>query len=389
MGIARCFRREIGRLYANKALLIATFGVPLFSAIFLATLFGNGEMADIPIGVIDNDFSHTSRSIIQTIDASAELSVAHRFDSPEEALDAIRRGEIFGLVVVPRGSGEDIASGRACTLPYYFHYAYLSIGATVESTLNTILTSISFTPAISTASALGISRGVVESALTPLNGNVIPLFNPTLSYSTYLSIPFCFIMLQIIVMLTAIYTLGSDIEGRQGKEWLGSGSTIMGALIGKSLPYILIFGTTSMVALWLLREVSSTPFLGPTTNLAFYALLLIVASWSLGLFIYALFPRMSLSISFISMLGSLGATLCGVTFPLASLNSQFRLLAELLPIRHFTLLMEGLSFEERLTHNHPWHLLILILFILLPLLTARRLRRIVTSRQYEKRTLLD
>ena len=163
----------------------------------------------------------------------------------------------------------------------------------------------------------------------------------------------------------------------------------MGALIGKSLPYFLIFGTTTMVALWLLREVGSIPLLGPTTDLALYALLLIVASWSLGLFVYALFPRMSLSISFISMLGSLGATLCGVTFPLADLDSPFRLLAELLPIRHFTLLMEGLSFEERLTHNHPWHLFILILFILLPLLTARRLRRIVTSRQYEKRTLLD
>ena len=103
-------------------------------------------------------------------------------------------------------------------------------------------------------------------------------------------------------------------------------------------------------------------------------MLLVGASMALALFIYGLVPVMGVAMSLVSMVGSLGATLSGVTFPTEAMYPLFDHLARLLPVRHFTLLMQSEGFM------YNWqHIVVLLLFLLLPLLTMERLRRSLTK----------
>ena len=64
--------------------------------------------------------------------------------------------------------------------------------------------------------------------------------------------------------------------------------------------------------------------------------LFVIATQALGLFIFSLFPAVSLVISVVSMVGSLGATLSGVTFPVSNMYPLVRDVSYLFPVRHFT-----------------------------------------------------
>ena len=56
------------------------------------------------------------------------------------------------------------------------------------------------------------------------------------------------------------------------------------------------------------------PFQGSWWLMNIMTVLFIIATQALGLFLFSLFPAISLVISVVSMVGSLGATLSGVTF---------------------------------------------------------------------------
>lgn len=382
--LRRVLWRELGIISRRPLLWIVTLGVPLFSALLMATIFGSGQMSELPIGVIDNDFSTSSRALVRTIDSSPTLSVTHHFTEPSEALVAMRRGEIYGYVVIPRHFAQDMTSGRRVEIPYYYHYALLSVGAQVESTLRTLLTMATLKPLILTAQEMATSERVAEEFLAPLSTSPYPLGNPQLDYHTYLSEPFFFVMLQIVVMLTVVYVVGSEMESGSAKDWLNvAQGNMFVALVGKLLPYTTAFAATSLAGLCIIYLPSPPSEHIVLLWLAVATIGLVVASVALALFLFSLFPAMGFVISAVSMVGSLGATLSGVTFPLASMYPIFRYLALALPIRHFTLISQNLLYTEGNMSAVWWNVALLVGFTLLPLLTIQRLKRAICSGKYE------
>ena len=375
--------REVGIIARRPLIWIATIAIPLFSALFMTTVFGSGAMRNIPIGVVDEDFTTLSREIIRTIDSSPTLCVAHHYTSSTEALAAIHARDIYGYIVLPHNLTRDMVRGSQATIPYYYHYAFMSIGAQVESTLRTLLTMASLEPMVIMAREEGVSESQMQTFLEPLSSDTHPLGNPSLDYRTYLSEPFFFVMFQIVILITTVYILGS--ERTHGREWLDTAEgDILTALVGKLAPYALAFMASGLAALYILYGISPAWAYGSLWGLVGAMVGLVVASLSLALFLYSLFPSMALILSAVSIIGSLGATLSGVTFPIASMYPLFRYVALALPIRHFTLIVQHQLYTEGGYEAVWWHAAALGMFCLLPLLTATRLRNAITSGNYEK-----
>jgi ABC-2 type transport system permease protein len=346
----------------------------------MSTIFGSGAMQNIDIGVVDEEFTATSRSIIRTIDSSPTLAVTHHFASSTDALAAIKRREIYGYFVLPHNLTRNLTQGSQTTIPYYFHYAFMSVGAQVESTLRTLLTIVSIDPIVVTANEMGVSESVVESFLEPTTSDIHPIGNASLNYGTYLTEPFFFIMFQIVMLITMVYVLGT--ESSHGKEWLTiAEDNIVTAMAGKSAPYVCSFVASGMAALSIMSRMGNL-----TLSLGLVGAMvgLVVASISLAIFLYSLYPHMTLILSLVSMIGSLGATLSGVTFPINSMYPIFRHVAPLLPIRHFTIITQNMLYTEG-GYEAVWeHVVVLVAFCLLPLITATRLRKSIISGSYEK-----
>ena len=377
--LLRVVRREIEIIARRPLLWIATIALPLFSALFMSTIFGSGAIQDIPIGVVDEEFTSASRNIIRTIDSSPTLSVTRHFASSTEALAAIKQREIYGYVVLPHNLTRDMVQGARTEIPYYYHYAFMSIGAQVESTLRTLLTLISLDPVLITASELGVSEGVVETFLEPTNSDTHPIGNASLNYGTYLTEPFFFIMFQIVMLITMVYSLGT--ESAHGKEWLATADgNIFTAIIGKSATYVCTYVASGMAALYIMCQVGNSTL---SWGMVGAMVGLVVASISLALFLYSLYPHMALILSLVSMIGSLGATLSGVTFPINSMYPIFRHVALLLPIRHFTIITQNMLYTEGGYGAVWWHATVLATFCLLPFITASRLRKSIISGNYE------
>ena len=341
-------------------------------------------MENLPIGIVDLDQTATSRNISRTIETVPTFNVIAHYTDDISARTATQQKKIYGYLVIPENFEENVLSGKTTTLSYYYHYALLSVGSEIQGAFETVLQPLAITPIINEATALGISENQIEDFLVPVNEQGHPLYNPDLDYSVYLSNPFFFILFQVIILLVTVYTIGSEIKFRTADEWLKCADmNIFTAITGKLLPYTILFIIIGIFSNYIMFSVMQIPFSCGFTPLNLTTILFVIATQALAVFLFSLFPAISIIISIVSMVGSLGATLSGVTFPAPFMFPAVYYASFLFPVRHFVEINQNLLYGDY-GFAYTWqNISALFLFILPAILILPHLKKAILSHKYE------
>lgn len=378
------FEREITRMISRRLYFGVCIVLPLFCVFFMATIFGSGQMENLPIGIVDLDQTATSRNISRTIETVPTFNVIAHYTDDISARTATQQKKIYGYLVIPENFEENVLSGKTTTLSYYYHYALLSVGSEIQGAFETVLQPLAITPIINEATALGISENQIEDFLVPVNEQGHPLYNPDLDYSVYLSNPFFFILFQVIILLVTVYTIGSEIKFHTADEWLKCADmNIFTAITGKLLPYTILFIIIGIFSNYIMFGVMQIPFSCGFTPLNLTTILFVIATQALAVFLFSLFPAISIIISIVSMVGSLGATLSGVTFPAPFMFPAVYYASFLFPVRHFVEINQNLLYGDY-GFAYTWqNISALFLFILPAILILPHLKKAILSHKYE------
>ena len=187
-----------------------------------------------------------------------------------------------------------------------------------------------------------------------------------------------------MILLTTVYAAGIEIKFRTAADWLATAKgNMVTAILGKLLPYTIIYILIGWFANYVMFGILHIPFQGSWWFMNMITALFVVATQALGLFLFSLFPAVSLVISVVSMVGSLGATLSGVTFPVPNMYPLVRDASYLFPVRHFTEIMQTILYGGG-GFVHLWQsAVILCIFPLLALSLLPHLKRAIESHKYE------
>ena len=408
------FLRELRRMTSRRIYLGAAVVLPLFLIVFMATIFGDGQMTRLPIGIVDGDNTATSRSIVRNMSAVPTFDVVRHYADDAEARAAVNRREVYGYLSIPPRFEEAMMRGAEATLCYYYHYALLAVGGEVMSAFETTLIPVRMAPIVGEAMTLGDTEENIETFLLPMTSDDHALYNPSLDYAEYLAVPIFYIMFQILVLLVTLYAVGSDglsafgrwplvVNSKQPKLRLSeekdclqnlpsvanstklmanSSCAFAAAVVGKLLPYTVIFILEALLANVVFFHWEHIPFVGDMGLFALTTMIFVVATQSVAVILYALFPVLSLVISVVSMVGSLGATLSGLTFPLNAMSSVVQWVAKFFPVRHFTEAMQCMVyFDGGFSACWP-QLAVLCLFPMVAVVLLPRLHKVLHNRSY-------
>lgn len=367
--------RELHRMTSRRLYFGVCLVLPLFCLFFMATIFGSGQMENIPIGIVDQDNTATSRQIVRNISAVPTFKVTRHFTDETAARQAVQRKEIYGYLSIPTGFTQRATTGMDATLSYYYHYALLSVGSELMAAFETALAPVALSPIAMEAVSLGVSQEQITTFLLPVQSSMHPLYNPDLDYSIYLSQPFFYVLFQILILLITVYIIGSELKFHTAQEWLTTArGNILTAVVGKLLPYTFIFSVIGILANYILYGVLHIPFHGSLLMMNLMTILFIIATQALAVFIFSIFPRIAYIISIVSMVGSLGATLSGVTFPVTSMYPPVHAASYLFPVRHFTEIAQSMLYFDSGFGYYWQSAAILWLFPLVALLILPRLK---------------
>ena len=367
--------RECRRLVARPLYLFCMIGAPLFCYVFFTTLMDSGLPQNMPVGVVDEDQTTTSRQLTRNLDAFQQTRIVAHYPDIAQARQAMQRREIYGFFLIPEGTTAEAQSQRQPKISFYTNNTMLIAGSLLYKDMKMMSELAAGAAARSVLYAKGATEDQAMGFLQPIVIDTHPLNNPWLNYSIYLNNTFVPGVLMLLIFMVTVYSIGVEIKDRTARQWLRMGNnSIWISLGGKLLPHTVVFflmGILYNVYLYGFLHFPCNSGIGP---MLFATLCLVLASQGMGILMIGTLPTLRLGLSFASLWGVLSFSMCGLSFPAMGMHPTLQALANLFPLRHYFLI-----YVDQALNGYPmiysWmNYVALLAFMMLPFLIAHRLK---------------
>lgn len=377
-------RRELRIIRQRPIYLLGSVGVIAFCAIFFLTFLKDGLPSDVPIGLVDYDYSSTSRNFCQQLDATQLGKVVH-YDSFAAAREDMNRGKIAAVCVVPVGMNDDIQANRQPKITFYVNGLYFVSGALAWKDLLQMVNLTNGAVQRQAFRARGYNDSQIMGMIRPVDVDVHQIGNVGTNYNYYLSSVLLPGVLEMIVIIVLIYSLGAELKYGTSRHLLQtSGNSIVTALAGKLLVWTLTFSAIGLILILLLFHRLHFPLAGSIWNMFLGIFLMIFASEAIAIFILEMLPVPRLALSIGALYSVLGFSLSGFTLPIEDMPPYIQGLAAAFPLRHYyQFYVQEAIFGAGFA---GWwkQVIYLLIFILLPLIGLVRLKKAYIHQNFPK-----
>lgn len=379
-------RRELGVYSRRPLFLFCMVLAPVMCAVFFVTLMDKGLPTRLPAGIVDEDNTNISRTIVRTIDAMEEVDFVASYPSFTEAREAMQRGVIFSFFYNPAGTTEKALSNRQPAISFYTNEAYFVPGSLLMKDMRTASELSGLALTRETLYAKGATEDKAMGIIQPITVETHPLNNPTLDYSVYLNNILVPGILILLIMLSTSYTIGLEWKsGSQRKLYEMSGHSSSIALAGKLLPQTILF-----TLMFVFYDVYFYRFMGYPCNTSLWHMILlgfftVLASQAFGVFFFGVFlGQMRTAMCLCSLWGILSFSLAGFTYPVTAMSPFLRHFSWLFPLRHYYLIYVNQALNGY-SIVYVWTSVVALLcFLLLPLAVLPRYRTAFLKYKYQE-----
>ena len=374
--IYRIALREIGIMRRNPMYLCCMLVFPILVTLFFTTMMNEGQPQEMPVGVVDNDDTSTSRALVRKLDSFQSSHVVAHYPNINEARNAIQENKIYAFLYIPKGTTDAMLSARQPKISFYYSLASLTSGALLYRDLKTVATLGSAAVGQATMRAKGFTDKQIATFLQPISIDLHMIGNPWASYNLYLSTMLIPGILMLFMFLITTYSLGTELKFNTSKEWLAmADNNIIVALTGKLLPQFLIFLSIFYVYMYYVFGYLDFPHPGGVWIMLILGLLAVMSSIGFGIFAYGLMPSLRRSMSVCSLWGMLSFTTSGATFPVFAMHPAIEAIAQLFPLRHYYMIYQICIFNGFPFVDAWFNFMALAIFAALPFFVLLKIKR--------------
>ena len=384
--IISTFKYEVVEIVKNRIYLATLVVLPSVTLLFFGIMFYGGTITNLPIVVVDNDHSPTSRQLLKMVAATRGVEIAHYTSSTIEAEDMIRRSDAYALIFIPEGLERNVYSGTATNIECYISGTNLSASGIIENEIENSVRTFSSGIELSKLTALGVNQHNVIQEVMPINFLTHTISNPYINYGYYLAPIFMFMALAIFTTLLTTYSVGRELYYATAPRWLAQAdNNLIAAIIGKVAPTTLMMTLFSQIALFIIFVVMGMECAGSYVFLSIGAIIFILAYQSIALFITTITSNMRLALSLGGGYAVMAFTFSGITFPTMAMFKAIQPITGLFPMTWFTEIFIDQAMRGAPTKYSLAPLMTLSLFLFLNLFIGKRLKRISQDHSYWSR----
>jgi len=327
-------RREWRWLAHDPVALTLIFGVPLFAFVILSLAFSHPVIRGLGVAVVDEDRSELSRAFVEQVAASPNLSIVQRTGDLASAARAIRAGDAIAAVYIPANFERDLKAERRPQVVAFYNQQFLTAAGVATTGL---------TDSLSAATRSVAERAAPKAArIGSLVPESIALVNPGRNYAQFLLRALLPVVVHIIVVLAAGYSVGSEFRQRSMREWLEcAGGNPLVALAGKLAPLFAIFFLIMLSVPLILEGMFNISFKGDVPMVVAAASLMIIGYLALGALLQLLVLDLPTGLGLSGLMVSPAFGFAGVGFPILAMNAFSIAWGAILPLRWYMAVLVG------------------------------------------------
>jgi ABC-2 type transport system permease protein len=289
MAVLNAFRDELRRIFTLRPVFSVLVIGSAFYALFYPQPYLNEALRNVPVAVVDDDGTSTSRELARLVDATSDIAVTMVLPDLVSAEHEVYARNIFGILVIPKNFERDLLHGRASPIALYADASYFLMYQRVSGGVIAVARTLGVQVESARLIGIGVDPALAAAATDPLQLTAVPLFNPQGGYATYV-LPGAFVLLLQQILLMGVGLLGTlPATGPASNPAGGSPPGPLARIVGKMLAYLLFESVILPLYLIALPHFYGLPRLGGVVPVLILAVPFVLAVAGLGLVVAAIF----------------------------------------------------------------------------------------------------
>lgn len=245
---------EMKVVFRDPAVILLLVVVPLLYPVLYAYLYNNETVHEVKVVVVDESNSALSREFIRKVTASPDVDIVKVMPNMEEAKEAMRLKEAYGIILIPRSFSKDINTNKQTAVVLYADMS--SILFYKAMTLTCTEVSLNMGADIRVQDMGHGTRYQDETTMQAVDYEWVPFFNVPNGFASFL-VP---AILILVIQQTLLLGVGTIVGTHNDKKRFSVASHVAAGkyvhpfklTIGKGFCYSMIYFVTSA---WILRVV--------------------------------------------------------------------------------------------------------------------------------------
>lgn len=295
--------------------------LPILMGFLAYSIFFHSIPTNLPIGLVDNDKTSTSRDLGFYIESSPALLIKRQYNSLHDAKNDLNQGKIYAIAVIPQNFQTNIRKGVGADVGIYYNAQFVLIGKAINSAFLQTLTTFNAISLVGKNLAKDANMNVAKAKAMPILPKIQALFNPRNDYAQFLLTIMLPCMWQILValgMLNLLHKMPKNVKDIAKKFLLNVGIALFWGCV-----MLAVFG-----ALGYPRE----------GNMGIVVLgMFVFAGGMSGLVVcfQSILKETSKTISVIAAYSAPSLAFAGITYPQNSMEIFASFWSNILPISYF------------------------------------------------------
>ena len=316
--------------------LLFTLVIPVVTFLLLWAIFSRGVVQELPVIVCDQDESALSRHLARMIDAAPSMKISRRVDDMAAGRELLMRREGYALILFPHDLEQDLSRGRSPQVVCYYNNQFLLAGSIINRDFHEVVETLSSEYAGHSRFVPGGKIPGIHAHGEPIDIDAHILFNPYLSYLSFLASTLMPSMLQIFVLMMTTFCIGIELKEGSAGQWLQTAGDSAGkAVAGKLLPYTLLSLIVGLFMQALLFGSLGVPLKGSALMIVLSTFLLILAYQAVGALIVAVMGNLRLALSSSAFYSLPAFAFSGISFPFSGMSFLGKAWSLLLPLTSY------------------------------------------------------
>jgi len=325
---------EFKSIVSDEGVLLVLVIAPVLYATLYSYAYHNEVVRNVPIAVVDDSQTGSSRKLVDLFDAMPNTFVAYEAEGMEEAKRLFFSRNVYGIVYIPESYEKDLLSGVQTTVPLYVDGSYFLLYRQVFQEIVTALTATGTMVEYQRLVANGINVPQARTVSQPVLYQSHNLFNPYLGYGTYVMPAILIVLIQQTLLIGVGMIGGTWREFGLYERLRPAGCKRMSTLpivAGKTAVYMSLYAVTMTYIFWGHYHMFGYPMNGRPLTVAIFLASYLFASIFLGILLSTLFRYREQSILFLLWTSIPVLLVSGVSYPRQAIPEWLYTLGKIFP----------------------------------------------------------
>lgn len=234
--------QEMKQVFRDEGVLIFFIVVPLAYPLLYSWIYNNEVVREVPVVVVDDSHSGTSRQFIRSCDASPDVRVFCYAADIDEAKSIVSRQLAKGIYYIPSDFDEQLGRMQQATISVYCDMSLMLTYKAIYQTAMAVTQKMG--AEIQTKLSQPYTKREAQVAVQPLAYDDVPIFNPSGGYGSFVLPAVLILILQQTLVLGIGLSAGTARENNRFHELIPIDRHYQGIfriIGGKFMCYFMIY----------------------------------------------------------------------------------------------------------------------------------------------------